>query len=478
MSADHDRYEVLVVGSGPAGAMAALRAADLGARTGLVTSGAFGGMAANDGPVPVRTLAHAARLLRDARQLGRYGIAIGEPVLDYPRLLDRVRDVVSEAAAASTLRPQVDAAGADVHENLGVVRFEDPQTLVSDTGQRFHAEHIILCTGGISRRLPVPGFELTATHSDAWSLTAVPESMIVVGAGATGAQVASVFNAFGTRVQLFQAGKRILETEEPEVSAAVAAAFRASGIAVHEGFGTIDGFEHTPGGVRMTYAKDGLRQSAEAALAVAAVGWSANTASLNLGAAGVETDARGFIRVDKHQRTSSPHIFAAGDATGGLMLVGPALNAGFIAATNAVRGPSLVAAQDVTSVGSFTDPEYAQVGLGEARAREAHEVEVVTVDFASTTRAIIDGRTFGFCKLIVDRATHKLLGCHLVGERAVDIAQIAAIAIATGITVDDLARVPVSFPTYAGILSRGVVTAARRLNQSAGPSALQPGEIS
>jgi pyruvate/2-oxoglutarate dehydrogenase complex dihydrolipoamide dehydrogenase (E3) component len=478
MRADRDQYDVLVVGSGPAGAMAALRAADLGAKTGLVTSGAFGGMAANDGPVPVRTLAHAARLLREARQLGRYGIAVGEPALDYPRLLDRVREVVSEAATASTLRPQIDTAGAEVHENLGELRFEDPQTLVSNAGRRLCAERIILCTGGVSRRLPIPGFELTATHSDAWSLTAVPESMIVVGAGATGAQVASVFNAFGTRVQLFQAGERILLTEEPEISAAMAAAFRASGIDVHEGFGAIETFERTPGGVRMTYAKDGLRQNAEAALVVSAVGWSANTAALNLDAAGVKTDARGFIRVDEYQRTSSAHTFAAGDVTGGLMLAGQALKAGFVAATNAVCGPSLAAVEDVCPIGSFTDPEYAQVGLGEAKAKEAHEVEVVTVDFASTTRAIIDGRTFGFCKLIIDRPTHQLLGCHLVGERAVDIAQIAAIAIATGITVDDLARVPISFPTYSGILARGVVTAARRLNQSAEPSLLRPGEVS
>src|SRR3954464_9320452 len=115
--------DVCVIGAGPAGVMAALRAAELGAKTTLVTDGAFGGMAANDGPVPVRTLAHTARLLRDARQLGRYGVAASEPQLDYPRLLQRVREVVSEVAAASALRAQVEAAGADIHEHLGAARF-------------------------------------------------------------------------------------------------------------------------------------------------------------------------------------------------------------------------------------------------------------------------------------------------------------------------------------------------------------------
>lgn len=477
MSAAQDVSDVLVVGAGPAGVIAALRAADLGARTRLVTSGAFGGMAANDGPAPVRTLAHAARLLREARQLGRYGVAVGEPQLDYVRLLERVGEVVSEVRAASALRSQIDAAGVEVRENLGPLRFVGPQTLEAASGEQFQAARIILCTGGVSRRLPIPGFELTATHSDAWALTAVPPSLIVIGAGATGAQVASIFNAFGAQVQLFQAGERILPTEEPEVSAAVAAGFRASGITVHEGFGAIDAFEKTTDGVRMIYAKDGVRSSAEAAVIVSAVGWSADTEALDLPAVGVETDRRGFVKVDGHQRTSAPHVFAAGDVTGALMLVPQALQAGFAAATNAVLEAGASADATINPIGSFTDPEYAQVGLGEAKAREGHDVEVVTVDFAAMTRAIVDGRTFGFCKLIVDKGSHRILGCHLVGDRAVDVAQVAAVAMAGGLRVDELARLPLSFPIYAGILGRAAATAAHRLNRGAEKAPVTPGDV-
>src|SRR6059058_2166574 len=274
--------DTLVIGAGPAGVLAALRAADLGARTMLVTRAEFGGMAANDGPVPVRTLAHAARLLREARQLGLYGIEVGEPVLDYPRLLARVREVVKDARAHSSLRQQIDSLGVTVHEHAGVARFADQHTIETEGGLRLHAEKIIICTGGVSRRLPVPGFELASTHSDAWRLTSVPPSMVVIGAGATGVQVASIFNAFGSRIQLFQSGPRILSTEDEEVSAAVAAAFRASGMVVNENFGSIESFEKTTSGVRMNFAKNGERLSAEAALAVVAVGWVANTAGLSL----------------------------------------------------------------------------------------------------------------------------------------------------------------------------------------------------
>lgn len=458
--------DVLVIGAGPAGVLAALRAADLGAQSALVTRDEFGGMAANDGPVPVRTLAHAARLMREARQLNQYGIQVGQPLLEYPRLLARVREVVDEAREHSALREQIDSAGVSVYEQAGTARFVDRHTVDTTSGLHLHAEKIIICTGGVSRSLSVPGAELTATHTDAWSLTSVPASMLVIGGGATGAQVASIFNAFGSRVQLFQAGPRILPTEDEDVSAAVAATFRESGIVVRENFGNIDCFEKTPNGIRMIFSSDSEKHTAEAALVVVAVGWIANTAAMNIKLANVELNSRGFIKVDEYLRTSAPHIFAAGDITGRLMLVPQALQDGFLAATNAVLGPSLKLADQISPIGSFTDPEYAQVGLTETKAREAHDVLVAAMKFGSTTRTIIDGRTIGFCKLIVDRETRNILGCHVVGERAVEIVQAAAIAMAARMNVDDLAHVPLSFPTYVGVLGRVAAIATRQLNFS------------
>ena len=456
--------DVVVVGAGPAGVLAALHAAELGARTTLIARDEFGGMAANDGPVPVRTLAHAARLIREAGQLGRYGIANCAPLLEYPRLLARVREVVNDVRRHSALREHVDRLGVLLYEQAGTARFVDPHTIETERGLRLHADRIILCTGGTSRGLSVPGSELTVTHSDAWSLSAVPPSMFVIGAGATGVQVASIFNAFGSRVQLFQAGPRILPTEDEDVSAAVAAAFRESGMVVRESFGTIESFEKTPGGVRMMFSKDGARDSAEAALAVVAVGWVADTAGLNLATAGVETDARGYVRVDAHLRTSAPHIFAAGDITGRLMLVPQAIQDGLVAASNAVRGGTMTLENQVCPIGSFTDPEYAQVGLTEAEARKTRDVVVAVVRFDETTRTIIDGRTVGFCKLIADRATCTILGCHVVGERAVEIVQVVAIVMAARMRLDALARIPLSFPTYAGMIGRAAYRAAQQLD--------------
>ncbi|HEY3517227.1 MAG TPA: NAD(P)/FAD-dependent oxidoreductase [Gammaproteobacteria bacterium] len=457
--------DVLVIGGGPAGVAAALRAADLGATTTLVTRDEFGGMAANDGPIPVRTLAHAARLLREARQLERYGIAVSDLALDYSKLLGRVREVVAEARSQAAFREQIDAAGAAVHERTGAARFVDAHTIETASGVRLSADKIVICTGGKSRKLTVPGAELTATHSDAWSLRSVPASMLVIGAGATGAQVASIFSGFGTRVQLFQSGPRIIPTEDEDVSAAVAAAFRASGIVVRESFGEIESFEAARAGVRMSFVKDGRRESAEAEVVVVAVGWTAETEALNLGAAGVEKSARGFVGVDSHLRTSAGHIYAAGDVTGRLMLVPQALQDGFIAATNAVLGPKVALEEQPAPIGSFTDPEYAQVGLTEAKARAKHEVVVSVARFDAAVRTIIDGRATGFCKLIVERESGAILGCHVVGERAVDIAQLAAVAMSARMSVEALAHIPLSFPTHAGILGRAAARSARELNR-------------
>jgi pyruvate/2-oxoglutarate dehydrogenase complex dihydrolipoamide dehydrogenase (E3) component len=456
--------DIIVIGAGPAGVLAALRAAELGARTTLLARDEFGGMAANDGPVPVRALARAARLIREARQLGRYGITVGEPVLDYSRLLARVREIVCDVCSHSALRAQIDAAGVIVHDKTGAAHFADPHTIVTESGLRLQAEKFILCTGGVSRRLPIPGFELTSTHSDAWRLTSVPPSLLVVGAGNTGVQVASIFHAFGSKVQLFEALPHILPTEDDDVAAAVGAAFRECGMDVRESFGKIDSFEKTADGVRMNFTRNGKKDSTEATLAIVAVGWVADTKGLNLPAAGVECNQRGYVKVDNYLKTTAPHIFAAGDVTGRTMLVPEAIQDGFVAATNAVQGPTVPTTEHVSPAGSFTEPEYAQVGLTEKKARETRDVVTAVVHFDATTRTIIDGRTFGFCKLVVDSKTCKIIGCHVAGERAVDIVQVAAVAMSAGMRVDELTRIPFAFPTYAGVLARAAAKTARQLN--------------
>jgi pyruvate/2-oxoglutarate dehydrogenase complex dihydrolipoamide dehydrogenase (E3) component len=464
-------FDVVVIGAGPAGLQAALRAGELGARTALVSDGPIGGMGANDGPVPVRTLAHAARLVREARQMPLYGIDVGTPRADFPRLLERVRAVVEEVQRSVGMREQLESQGVVIHEHAGRARFESPHAITTERGLRLESRHFILCTGGRSRQLPFPGTELTATHSDAWSLKAVPESMVVVGAGATGIQVASIFNAFGCRVSLFEAAPRILMTEDEDVSVAVRDAFREQGVEVVEGFGRIEAVEPRDGGVRFRFRSGDVSSARDVSGVVMAVGWVANVEDMHLEVAGVATDARGYVRVDPYLRTSAPHIFAAGDINGRLMLVPNALQEGYFAGTNAVAGARFPLPSGPVPVGSFTDPEYASVGLTETQARKEHDCVVGLVPFDKYPRCIIDGHTQGFCKLVVDRDTRRILGAHVVGERAVETIQMAAVGMAADITVDMLENLALSFPTYVASLGRAAFLAVRELGPPGVPTA-------
>ncbi len=456
---DDKSFDVIVVGAGPAGTAAALRAADLGSRTALITRGAFGGMAANEGPIPVRTLAHAARLVREAKQLSRYGITIGAPSLDYAQLTTRAAEVVNEARNHSTLLEQIGRAGVTLFEHAGNVRFADAHRISSADGSVLAGERIVICTGGVSRTMDVPGTALTVTPAAAFTLKAVPKSLVVIGAGATGAQVASIFNAFGSSITLCQGASRIVPTEDADVSAEVARAFREDGMDVREGC-RIVGLEKTPAGVLVKLAGG---DAIEAEFAVCAIGWMADAGALNLAAAGVHTDRRGFIEVDEFRRTSKAHVYAAGDILGRSMLVPQAVRDGFVAGNNAASTDAVSVPADAEPIGSFTDPEYAKVGFTEEEARATHDVLIARASYAETTRPIVDGRTRGFCKLVVDRDSSEILGCHIVGERAVEVAQMAAIAMSVNMKVGDLARIPLSFPTYANVFGRAALRAVRLL---------------
>ncbi|MDQ5809924.1 MAG: NAD(P)/FAD-dependent oxidoreductase, partial [Actinomycetota bacterium] len=313
-------FEVGVIGGGPAGVTAALRARELGAEVALVERGNMGGVCTNDGCVPTRVLAKAARLRRDAEQFARYGLEGEPPEVDFVRLLNRTQHIVYTIHEKKQLRGQLEAAGVRVFERVGTASFLDEYTLTLDGGERLQGEKFILCNGGHARRIPFPGSEHALTHSNIWALKRVPRSVAVVGGAATGCQLASIFAAFGARVRLLDVAPRILAAEDEAVSDGVAEAFGRRGIEIITRIGGIEGIEKREGHLRLYYGENGKEHTLDTEAVVLAVGWSGNVEELNLEAAGVETE-RGYVRVDDALRTSAPHVFAAGDITGRMMLV-------------------------------------------------------------------------------------------------------------------------------------------------------------
>lgn len=463
-------FDVLVIGGGPAGVTAALRASELGAKVALVERAHLGGTCTNDGCVPTRVLARAARLARESEQFADFGLVAERPTADFAALMKRTQEKVYSLHEKKQLLYHLKEAGVEAYIDVGEARFTDLHTVTTEGGMQLGAEKFIICAGGHARRMTFPGSDYALTHSDIWGLDRLPRSIIVVGGAATGCQLASIFEAFGARVVILEVAPRLLGMEDESVSREVHKAFIERGIEVVTGIGGVERIEKRDRELVVWYAHQEQARQAAAETVILATGWPGNADTLNLAAAGVQSE-RGYIVVDEYLRTSAPHIFAAGDITGRMMLVQSAGYEARVAAENAVLGIGQPYSHKIVPHGGFTDPEYGSVGLTEERARALEpDCVIAEVPYAAMDRAIIDGHLTGCCKLIVSRETHRILGAHVVGEQALEIIQLVAAGMAADMWVEQLADLELAYPTYTAIIG----LAARNLVRELGVMPLAP----
>ncbi|HEX7974090.1 MAG TPA: FAD-dependent oxidoreductase [Anaerolineales bacterium] len=246
-------YDVIVIGGGPAGVTAALRASELGASAALVERDHLGGTCTNDGCVPTRVLARAARLLRNAEQFSSYGLVGQAPELDLAKLLSSTQDIVYKIHEKKQLIHHLESSGVKLYLDSGEAKFVDAHTLQLADGSRLEAGKFIISVGGHARRLDFPGAEYALTHGDVWNLKSLPGSLVIVGGAATGSQVASVFNAFGSQVTLMEVGPRILGIEDEIVSRTVQEAFQNRGVQVVTGIKGVERIEKLDRGLAFYY---------------------------------------------------------------------------------------------------------------------------------------------------------------------------------------------------------------------------------
>ncbi|RMH39848.1 MAG: mercury(II) reductase, partial [Alphaproteobacteria bacterium] len=428
-----DDYDLVVVGAGSAGFSAAITAAEAGRRVALVGYGTIGGTCVNVGCVPSKALIRAAEAVHGGKAAARFpGIGSCTHAVDWAALVVGTKALVEEMRARKYTDLLPEYEGIDYFED-GPARLAPDGVALGD--RRIRADRVIVATGSRPAMPDIEGIE-DVDVLDSTGLLFLPErpeSLIVVGGGYIGCELAQMASRLGARVTLVTRS-RLLPAAEPEVSAALAEALAAEGIAVETGL-SYRRVERGPKGVSLVIARDGRPVTLRAERLVAATGRVANTAGLGLAELGIETDAQGAIRVGPDMATTRPGVYAAGDVTDRDRFVYMAAYGARVAATNALGLGSMRYDNSAMPWVVFTDPQVAGVGLTEAEARAAgHDVRTSVLPLENVPRAIAARDTRGLVKLVKDAATDRLLGGQIVAHEGADAIQTLAVAIGGGMT--------------------------------------------
>jgi dihydrolipoamide dehydrogenase len=444
-----DEFDLIVIGSGPGGYVAAIRSAQLGHRTAVIEREHVGGRCLNKACIPAKAVLRVADVLQEVREAGDYGIEVGEPKVDQAKVAERRDSVISTLVGGVN--------GLMKKNEIEVV--EGTATLTGNGGitvgdRNLTAPRIILATGSV--RKPLPGLDFgdgIVGTEEAWALEAAPARLAVIGAGASGAEIASAYARLGSTVTLIEALDRVLPSEDADISKAAGRGFKKQGIDVLTG-NPVSNVEQSGGVTTLTVGD----KTVEADLVVIAAGRTPDVEGLGLDAAGVKLDERGLIEIDGNQKTSADGIWAIGDLVRGPALAHKASEEGIIA-VEAASGMA-VHPLDLDDIprATFCYPNVASFGLTEQQAKDAgHDVVVGKVQYGAVGAGTVYGDRTGIVKIIGDRKYGELLGGHICGAKAPELIQELVNAKALEGGYPEIARIIHGHPT----LSEAISEAAR-----------------
>jgi len=447
-----DSYDVIVIGGGPGGYVAAIRAAQLGLNTAVVEKDKAGGRCLNYACIPAKTMLHTAEVLDDAQNSAELGVKVSKASLDWNALAKRRADVSAGLSGGVEM----------LWQKNKVTRIEGEGSLTDDgdvkVGEDVHeAKAVILATGSVA--MAIPGIDFGGRVIDtwgAWSLESQPKSLAVVGAGASGSEIASAYIRFGTAVTLIEMAPQILPLEDKDCARVVERTFKAQGIAVATGAPVADVVD-TGKSVTFSYGEE----KGEADYLVIAGGRAPDVEPLNLSGAKVELEENGKIKVDEAQRTSNPKIYAIGDLVRGPALAHKASEEGVVAAETIADVPTHPVDVELIPGATFCHPQVASVGLTEAQAKEAgHDVKVGKFKLGGVgASAVYDDRE-GMVKIVADAKYGEIVGAHIVGNSACDMISELVNVIALEGGYQELARIVHPHPT----ISEAILDAARAVD--------------
>lgn len=460
-----ERFDLTIIGGGPGGYMAALRAASLGLSTALVEKSELGGTCLNHGCIPTKVLTHGASLYRRLHSAGEFGFKMGAIDFSFAGLQEKKQAVVGELTN-HVLRLLKDG-GVKIYR--GTARVPGPDRVIVTTGEgeevAVETARLILATGSEEYYPPVEGVDLPGviTAWEALALTELPATMAVIGGGVIALEMASIFAGLGVDVKIIHRSERLLRRMDLEMVRRLGTYLRRSGLQVTMK-APLKKIEPVTGGLRLTYTGPRAEETREVEKVLLAVGRKACFGGLDLTAIDVAHDADG-IRVNSKMETSVPGIYAAGDVTApGYFLAHVAYHQGLVAAENCA---GLEAHFDGSVVPGclFTDPELASVGWSEEEAREKspEEIKVGKFPFSACGKAVTQGETEGVVKIIATGSEQKVVGVHILGPHASDLIHEGALAVASKARAKDLASLIHPHPT----LGEAVWEAAMAIDKTA-----------
>jgi dihydrolipoamide dehydrogenase len=443
-------YDLIVIGSGPGGYSAAIRASQFGLKTALVEKQPrLGGTCLLVGCIPTKALLHTAGVWQRFEHSEREGIRCENPRLDFPKVQERKNAVVNQHSKGVEMllkRARVERiAGFATLQGGGRVEVK------SESGaQTLEARNIIVATGSEARMLPglAPDPDFILSNVEILNLASVPRSLIVIGAGAVGVEFASIFKRFGADVTVVEMLPRVVPVEDEDISKELERCFRKQKIRVETG-ARAENIRRTGSGVALALTtRDGRQETLEAEKLLVAVGRKPNTENIGLENTRAKLD-RGFILVDAHQQTAEPGVYAIGDVVAGTpQLAHVATREGMIAAAHMAGKPAVPIHRNRIPGCTYTEPGIASVGLTEAQARaEGRSIKVGRFPFAGNSRATILGHHEGFVKVVADDRYGEILGVHIVGPEGYELIGEAVAAMEAEATVDVMMQAIHAHPT-------------------------------
>ena len=433
-----DQFDLIVVGAGSAGFSAAITGAELGARVALLGHGMIGGTCVNVGCVPSKTMIRATETLHRGAAASRFdGITASARIADWRAVVAQKDALVTELRRAKYIDLLPSYNNVAYLEGAGQLT----RSGVTVDGRALRSDKIIVATGSSSAVPAIPGVDGVGylTSTTALELEELPRSLLVLGAGYIGCELAQMFARAGVAVTIV-CRSRLLPETEPEISDALEGYFRDEGIAVRRGVSYRE-ISESETGVALDFVAGGARETIEAEQVLMTTGRQPNTNGLGLDAVGVEVAENGGITVNDRLQTTNTDVYAAGDVTGRDQFVYMAAYGAKIAAENALNGNSKRYDATAMPAVTFTDPQVAGVGLTEASARGAGiDVRTAILPLSYLPRALAARDTRGLIKLVADNGTNRLLGAHILAPDGSDSIQTAALAIRGGLTTTELAE--------------------------------------